>query len=95
MPAFFGRCSYSIYLVHYPLIGIAAHYGVYPLLAGALAVASGVVFWWVAERPFVETALRDRLIREFAFIGGWLTAVGVGTSYEARARRIENAAEAA
>lgn len=95
LPAFIGRSSYSIYLVHYPLLGIAAHYGVYPLLAGGLAVAAGIGFWWVAERPFVETALRDRLIREFSFVGNWLTVLGIGTSYEATTRRVEKAAEAA
>lgn len=55
-----GVASYSIYLMHAPLMFIAAsrlsHVSP-PVAFGALAVvgiASGYLFWWVAERRFTE-----------------------------------------
>jgi peptidoglycan/LPS O-acetylase OafA/YrhL len=74
-----GLASYSIYLVHEPLINIMERYGVYPLLAGCIAIAFGFVFWTFAERPFVETSLRARIISGLQPIfGRWLSRIGIG-----------------
>lgn len=93
--AFVGRASYSIYLVHSPLIGVMEERGIAPGVAAILSVCAGLVFWWLAERPFVETKLRDRLISEFAFVGRWLQLAGVGTGFRAVSRRSETSAEIA
>lgn len=66
---FLGSVSYGVYLVHEPVValiersasahmGAAFSYGV--AVAGALAV--GTVFSFAAERPFVSSALRDRIV---------------------------------
>lgn len=68
-----GRISYSLYLVHVPLIplafgawGRAAGRGALPdavglLLAGGAILATAALFWWAVERP--SHALAARLSR--------------------------------
>ena len=56
-----GIASYSIYLVHQPFIMLVRNLGVIALIA--LPLAGGFAFWWLAERPFVETALKGRCLR--------------------------------
>jgi peptidoglycan/LPS O-acetylase OafA/YrhL len=79
-----GTASYSIYLIHAPVIGLLETHGVWIPLAAAAGVAAGIAFWWIAERPFVETALRDRLVTEISFIPKWLKLAGVGTDLQLR-----------
>lgn len=57
-----GVASYSIYLVHLPAIQLSVAARLSPTVAVIVAIASGFVFWFVAERPFTETALRVKLI---------------------------------
>lgn len=76
-----GIASYSIYLVHEPLISFAEEHGVAAPIAGVIGLACGFAFWWIAERPFVETRLRDRLIAELeAFLPRWFKVAGIGYS---------------
>ena len=46
-----GTASYSIYLVHEPIVSYFAVHGA-PLAGALLAVAAGGAFWAIAERPF-------------------------------------------
>jgi peptidoglycan/LPS O-acetylase OafA/YrhL len=57
-----GLASYSIYLVHEPVIAFAESYSINPYIAAAVGVVAGFLFWLVAERPFVETWIRARLL---------------------------------
>jgi peptidoglycan/LPS O-acetylase OafA/YrhL len=75
-----GVASYSIYLVHYPVMALLQQHGVSPLASALAAVGGGLAFWWIAERPFVETGLRDRTLAQLAFIPKWLHAVGIGNA---------------
>jgi peptidoglycan/LPS O-acetylase OafA/YrhL len=59
---FLGVASYSIYLVHLPVLAVAGQLGANAVIAAVIGVAGGIAFWFVAERPFVETALRNRLV---------------------------------
>ena len=62
--AWLGLASYSIYLVHEPLIATVEHNTtVGPFVAGAAAVAAGCLFWAAFERPFLSPALRRPLVR--------------------------------
>ena len=76
-----GVASYSIYLIHGPVIGFAQSHGVNPVAATALGVSAGFAFWAVAERPFTQTALRARLVAEFeAAFRKWFPRLGIGVS---------------
>ncbi len=77
-----GYASYSIYLMHEPLIAFAQERGLNPFAAAAIGVAAGFAFWAVAERPFVEGGLRKRLLSEFedAF-GRWIPRGGLPRAY--------------
>ena len=62
-----GGASYGIYLVHEPAIALlerhSAFSGVLLAFAAMLGgVAAGLAFSWIAERPFVTSPLRDRLV---------------------------------
>jgi exopolysaccharide production protein ExoZ len=59
-----GLASYSIYLVHEPAIAFLEEHSVGPALAGSIGIVLGFAFWAIAERPFVETSLRERLIAQ-------------------------------
>jgi peptidoglycan/LPS O-acetylase OafA/YrhL len=73
-----GAASYSIYLVHEPLIAFMIAHGVFAPLAGVAGVGMGFVFWSLAERPFVQPALRDKLIAEFyRFLPRWCRIAGI------------------
>jgi len=57
-----GLVSYSIYLVHEPVIGLVEMRWGVPLIGGvAVALAAGTLFFLVFERPFVAGPVRDRL----------------------------------
>lgn len=55
-----GVMSYSVYLMHAPIVALAEPFG--PAVAGVLGVACGAAFWLVAERPFMKGQLRDALV---------------------------------
>jgi peptidoglycan/LPS O-acetylase OafA/YrhL len=76
-----GLASYSIYLVHEPLIALLERGGINPFVAAFAGIAFGFTFWFVAERPFVQTSLRGLLISELrpAF-DRWLRWLNVPTS---------------
>jgi peptidoglycan/LPS O-acetylase OafA/YrhL len=64
-----GAVSYGMYLVHEPIVAMIERamppsLGGVPAFAAALAGAllSGVAFSLLAERPFVRSRLRDRLV---------------------------------
>ena len=73
-----GLASYSIYLVHMPVMDLAMLRGVDPILASLLGIGVGFAFWYAAERPFIEPKLRDRLVArlEGAF-SRWLPRVAI------------------
>ena len=61
--AWIGVASYSIYLVHEPLVATIEHNtAMSAFLVGALAVTAGTAFWAVFERPFMATSLKGRLV---------------------------------
>ena len=77
-----GFASYSIYLVHEPLIAFAQEHGLNPAAAAAIGLAAGFAFWAVAERPFVEGRVRKRLLSEFeTTFGRWIPRAGLPRSF--------------
>jgi peptidoglycan/LPS O-acetylase OafA/YrhL len=60
-----GTASYAIYLIHEPLVMMLERASLPPFGAVVCSLAAGLLFWLIAERPFVETRLRDRLRQEF------------------------------
>jgi peptidoglycan/LPS O-acetylase OafA/YrhL len=75
-----GVASYSIYLVHEPIVDILVHKLSGPAglgIAAVAALAAGFAFWALAERPFTTGNLRRPLVDAalraarhiFAFIG--------------------------
>lgn len=56
-----GGASYSIYLVHQPLIVWLGRHGVPWVVAGALATGIGIVFWALVERRFLQERTRETL----------------------------------
>lgn len=77
-----GLASYSIYLVHLPVIWFAENHKL-PLVASvAIVFVVGFAFWFVAERPFVETSVKTRLVSEFeAAFAKWLPRLGIPSSF--------------
>ena len=78
-----GLASYSIYLVHDPIVTFTVERGGGFWLATALGIAGGFAFWSFAEYPFVSTRLRAVLIRycESTFAAVF-TTFGIGTSMQ-------------
>ena len=74
-----GLASYSIYLIHQPLVRFAETLGASPALAALLTLACASAFWYAAERPFVETGVRTRLLSQLqpAF-SKWFARFGIG-----------------
>lgn len=66
-----GFASYSIYLVHLPVLGFFERRGITSWAATLIALACGFLFWYYVERPFlrpevrgkIEVALTDALAR--------------------------------
>jgi peptidoglycan/LPS O-acetylase OafA/YrhL len=56
-----GVASYSIYLIHEPLIAVLEHAGVFPPLAFAAVLVLGFTFWWSVER-LLTGSLRQPLV---------------------------------
>ncbi len=62
-----GIASYSIYLVHEPVIALLEHGSrATPVEAALAAVVAGAAFWAIFERPFVSTPLKGRLAARLA-----------------------------
>lgn len=65
-----GMASYSIYLVHEPLIALLEHAAGWGApAAGLAAIICGGVFWSVFERPFTSTPLKQQMV---ARLRSWL-----------------------
>jgi peptidoglycan/LPS O-acetylase OafA/YrhL len=58
---FVGAASYSIYLVHGPIMTWLVHRGLDPLLAGGVGIGTGVLFWVCVESPTLKMSPRFRL----------------------------------
>jgi peptidoglycan/LPS O-acetylase OafA/YrhL len=56
-----GIASYSIYLVHHPLIEAFASAGLPVPLALALAIGCGFAFWRLVEEPFLRPRVRKAI----------------------------------
>ncbi|MBV8171290.1 MAG: acyltransferase [Candidatus Eremiobacteraeota bacterium] len=57
-----GIISYSLYLVHAPIVGVLLGNTTTRFYTAALvAIAGGALFWAVFERPFMATELKGRL----------------------------------
>lgn len=60
---FLGIASYSIYLVHEPVIAAVEHNTkINIFLAGAIGVAAGVAFWALFERAFMTGRIKKPLV---------------------------------
>jgi peptidoglycan/LPS O-acetylase OafA/YrhL len=55
-----GVASYSIYLVHQPIVLFLTRYPIPWPVCGALGVGAGFVFWFIVERPLVAWQARDK-----------------------------------
>lgn len=74
-----GLASYSIYLVHDPVVTFACEHGAHVFMAALLGVGAGFAFWSLAERPFVYTSLRQKATTEFDTVfSTWLPQLGIG-----------------
>jgi peptidoglycan/LPS O-acetylase OafA/YrhL len=58
-----GIASYSIYLVHHPIIDALAHAGVPLWIAVPIALAAGFAFWRFVETPLVRREVRRKIER--------------------------------
>lgn len=70
-----GTASYSIYLVHLPVVYYVRSFD--PWLAAAAGIACGGAFWLIFERPFAAGRARSVLLRELQSIPRVLRAAGV------------------
>jgi peptidoglycan/LPS O-acetylase OafA/YrhL len=75
-----GTISFSLYLIHEPVISFVAraaggHHGIFAL---TLALFAGLAFWWTVERPLSNARARRRA-REFLLphVRGLLAAIGI------------------
>jgi peptidoglycan/LPS O-acetylase OafA/YrhL len=59
--AFVGVASYSVYLVHEPILESLALAGIPAPLAAILSIASGVAFYECVERPMLRPEFRERI----------------------------------
>ncbi len=64
--AFVGVTSYSIYLMHQPVLAFLEEFGVNRWLAALAGVGVGIAFWALAERPFMsKSSVRHDLVSGF------------------------------
>jgi peptidoglycan/LPS O-acetylase OafA/YrhL len=93
-----GVASYSIYLVHEPIVTFLVHRmnGLAGITAATVAaLGAGFLFWAVAERPFTTGKLRRPLLAPTgAFVGRCFTFLGIAESFVLHGKRLESAAEA-
>ncbi|HTV73583.1 MAG TPA: acyltransferase [Candidatus Acidoferrales bacterium] len=99
---FIGLISYSIFLVHQPLIGFITEHAVPALgpfgtvVAGyAASIAAGALFWTLVERRFCTgNPLHDRLVRYLEpRIGRLLNAAGLPRNFTRGPRPVLVSAE--
>lgn len=102
-----GTASYSIYLIHEPVIVfVESHMQAGPLLApaaAAIAIGAGLVFWLVWERMWTNGPVKDRAVRSAesacAFAGARLQIprnIQMGRPFVAAvARKLEPAPQSA
>jgi peptidoglycan/LPS O-acetylase OafA/YrhL len=77
-----GLASYSIYLVHAPVVAFSHSRGWNPVVAGLLGVSAGFIFFLFAERPFLKGPLRSNLIGQFeTFLPRWFASLGLERSF--------------
>jgi peptidoglycan/LPS O-acetylase OafA/YrhL len=79
-----GVASYSIYLIHEPLIAMLEHVNVFPPVAFAIALGIGLAFWWSVERPLTGNLRRPLVGSVQAVIAAvWhpATAAAAATTY--------------
>jgi peptidoglycan/LPS O-acetylase OafA/YrhL len=77
-----GVASYSIYLVHDPVVKGFVRHGFSPWTASAIGIIAGFAFWALFERPFVQSPrIRDTLIaRVLGFLSPIMARIGVRRS---------------
>ena len=77
--AFVGLASYSIYLVHQPVLAFLEEAGLNRWLAALMGVGAGFAFWALAERPFMSKSnVRRDLIAGFhRFFDACFSRIGV------------------
>lgn len=85
-----GIASYSIYLVHEPLIATIEHNTrMDGFEAAGLGVLAGIAFWFIFERPFMENAIKKRLV---AWLQPWLRSVmrlvGIPHTIELKGKKV-------
>jgi peptidoglycan/LPS O-acetylase OafA/YrhL len=75
---FLGVCSYSIYLIHGPVLAwLQLRHGVPFPLSICAAIAVSVGFWYVVERPLTGPPLKPLIVRRLtAFLDAKLFAPG-------------------
>jgi peptidoglycan/LPS O-acetylase OafA/YrhL len=56
-----GIASYSIYLVHHPIVAALARAGVALPIAVTAAIAAGFAFWRFVETPLVRRSVRRKI----------------------------------
>jgi peptidoglycan/LPS O-acetylase OafA/YrhL len=56
-----GIASYSIYLVHLPVIGVLERRGVESWVASLIALGFGFAFWRLVEHPFLKPEVRGKI----------------------------------
>jgi peptidoglycan/LPS O-acetylase OafA/YrhL len=80
--AFVGLASYSIYLMHQPVLAFLEEIGVNRWLAAVAAVGVGIAFWALAERPFMSKSnVRQDLVSGFQrFFDACFSRIGVRRS---------------
>jgi peptidoglycan/LPS O-acetylase OafA/YrhL len=77
-----GVASYSIYLIHEPLIAMLEHVSVFPPLAFAVALGIGLAFWWIVERPLTGSLRRPLVARVHAVIAAaWHPSPAAAKTY--------------
>jgi peptidoglycan/LPS O-acetylase OafA/YrhL len=73
-----GRVSYSVYLVHWPIMATAAlvTYGL--VLAPGLGIAGGIIFYRAVERPCLSPTVRSRVVPVLARLFRWIEPASWG-----------------
>ena len=80
-----GLASYSIYLIHGPVVTFALARGWNPVVAALLGIVAGFAFFFVAERPFLKGPLRSNLVAQFEeFLPRWFATLGLNRSFHLR-----------
>ncbi|MGZ3529354.1 MAG: hypothetical protein ACXVAO_16895 [Vulcanimicrobiaceae bacterium] len=74
-----GIASYSIYLIHEPVVIFLERHNAFPPIAAITSAIVGFAFWWIAERPFTNGPMRNRIIAQLErFSQRWFDIAGIG-----------------